>query len=752
MWAGSLRGRIRSTSTREPLFQKAGLAPRRPIFDIRQAASLAPNEVENGTTEQSSTTRNERLAKSIRIQSQAPPHLPLPPPLPYSRSSAPFLRHLQILHQSTLSSTSAHSWVVFEGLHPDLHDAIPEGLLLDLIRHQCQEGNRSERISRLMILVDVAKSTGLRLPKVELEKTAGAVLWRTKTLDEEDIDLLHRLEQLLHNGTAGRLDQIDVGLRSQWFQLTLKRYLDNAFQAQPSDYQSQVEKGRIWIRAWAAKGMLCGVDIKLQHLTFARVTQNLTNRIFKESLEFGSSLMDIEGLDVHRAVTDLLKHHIHMRARSQWLEVDRPNRVIASFLKSMDNARGSDAWIDALESLGITKEIAMLFGIPSELYDLAELGEKQQLNSSTQKILVHRLNDCNGNNTVEIARTLNRLAVACMTMDQIVKQKTVLNSHFVKATFRVFQRMATFYEDSSSNTDVRKALIFLTRRLMMLNDETILNLSVHAQRAVINALCRYSDNQAVMNLLQHTYIRSRRSETVGNFWTWDSTMRESLEHLVKHSAKLDEAEWLPFAIKAYEQWLLDGMEPLPGLEQRFASAFQATKREANAEGISRRLLDPGIPVEIRSRLVSLIKQVPESVVSEDVFRIYLRIQRNFAADAVTSIEEAEEQLRQTLTKPDVSGYGDARREVYKIVSLHLRRLGTKQISDQLVAFLIEIAQGTKPTEVMVAAIKKAVLETADRGDQRLSPQRLAGIVTSAMRWLKRDARKEENVENIGLVV
>ncbi|KAL1408535.1 hypothetical protein Q8F55_005347 [Vanrija albida] len=93
---------------------------------------------------------------ALQHMRMATPHLPLPPPLPYSPDSQPFLRHLQILSLALLSSNADESWDIYQALHPDLRPAIPDDVFVSLVT--CQIQGSGNRLPRLVELLGLARS------------------------------------------------------------------------------------------------------------------------------------------------------------------------------------------------------------------------------------------------------------------------------------------------------------------------------------------------------------------------------------------------------------------------------------------------------------------------------------------------------------------------------------------------------------------------------------------------------------------
>lgn len=82
------------------------------------------------------------------------PNLPLPPPLPWSPDSQPFLRHMHLLSLAILSESPDQSWEIYKGLHPDMLRDVPDDVFSALLNHQLQadESTKADRLGELLSL------------------------------------------------------------------------------------------------------------------------------------------------------------------------------------------------------------------------------------------------------------------------------------------------------------------------------------------------------------------------------------------------------------------------------------------------------------------------------------------------------------------------------------------------------------------------------------------------------------------------
>lgn len=143
------------------------------------------------------------------------PHLPLPPRLPYSPTSSPFLRHVAILQESLTSPDNDSSWQIFDSLDLSLHQHIPIDLLQQILCHQLQSRHPShERVT--VLLRAVASGDGC-LAKDVLQKITcvfSPPLWK---------GLVAALWSCWIDSSGGDIARIPLEMRRLWIDTAQKR-------------------------------------------------------------------------------------------------------------------------------------------------------------------------------------------------------------------------------------------------------------------------------------------------------------------------------------------------------------------------------------------------------------------------------------------------------------------------------------------------------------------------------------------------
>lgn len=176
------------------------------------------------------------------------PHLPLPPPLPWSPHSHQFHRHLQILSLALLGKDADESWGIYEALFPDLRQAIPDDVFVSLIAHQARGKVSDTASSRLMELVTVARSCGmdpLRLKTTVLLSVIKAVVHQAPYSDYWTAEAYDSLDWLWNSLVArddGMLKRSSLQLRQNWLAVMSFRYQADLAKAQGA-LEELVENG-----------------------------------------------------------------------------------------------------------------------------------------------------------------------------------------------------------------------------------------------------------------------------------------------------------------------------------------------------------------------------------------------------------------------------------------------------------------------------------------------------------------------------
>ncbi|KAI5451807.1 hypothetical protein NCC49_001453 [Naganishia albida] len=175
------------------------------------------------------------LTSFRRHEDRAPPHLPLPPTLPYQPTSMPFRRHLQILEESLLSSSAEPSWEIFEALHEDLRRRhLPPDTLRAILGKQVEgiagggAGKRQARQQWKKIgeVLGIVNECRVRAQPEDLERIIIAGLdaqgKRTagKYLGAEQLEAVWDSLVALR---SGQLDSISLSVRERWLLFRISR-------------------------------------------------------------------------------------------------------------------------------------------------------------------------------------------------------------------------------------------------------------------------------------------------------------------------------------------------------------------------------------------------------------------------------------------------------------------------------------------------------------------------------------------------
>ncbi|KAL7420204.1 hypothetical protein Q5752_005170 [Cryptotrichosporon argae] len=158
------------------------------------------------------------------------PHLPLPPPLPYSPTSVPVMRHLDALSLALLNGPD-DSWAVYSALHPSLRPFVPDATFASLLAHQLS-AKLTYRWERTAELLRLARECGMRpalLGAATLERAVACGLnevARMRPSGEAWTDSQATLKWLwagLGDALNGDYAAVGVDVRRLWVRQFLRR-------------------------------------------------------------------------------------------------------------------------------------------------------------------------------------------------------------------------------------------------------------------------------------------------------------------------------------------------------------------------------------------------------------------------------------------------------------------------------------------------------------------------------------------------
>lgn len=168
------------------------------------------------------------------LQQMQMPTLPLPPPLPWSPDSQPFLRHMHMLSLALLAESPDKSWEIYAGLHPDVLKDVPDDVFSALLSHQLHASDnvRAERVRDLLSLAAECNMDPAALGRPVIEEALQDILTsaarqvrspaRHKTrFDYKTIDWLWSSLKLLVNDD---LSEVPLIIRREWLAVSAFRY------------------------------------------------------------------------------------------------------------------------------------------------------------------------------------------------------------------------------------------------------------------------------------------------------------------------------------------------------------------------------------------------------------------------------------------------------------------------------------------------------------------------------------------------
>ncbi|BEJ17341.1 hypothetical protein CspHIS471_0607420 [Cutaneotrichosporon sp. HIS471] len=211
------------------------------------------------------------------------PHLPLPPPLPWSPDSQPFIRHMQILSLALLSPGPDESWRIYEALHPDLRSAIPDDIFSSLMARQLG-ADKSLKRERLADLANLAHVCGMDPAHLGLQsiKDILKAMFALEPADaawEGHYDTLDWLWAALFELISHDFRRIPLRMKQDWLDVTNYRFRSDLVRTHAALEHLVEHKGgvgitkaasRILLRSRSADAATIAVSLRLAAWCLAR--------------------------------------------------------------------------------------------------------------------------------------------------------------------------------------------------------------------------------------------------------------------------------------------------------------------------------------------------------------------------------------------------------------------------------------------------------------------------------------------------
>lgn len=211
-----------------------------------------------------------------RHEDRAPPHLPLPPTLPYQPTSTPFRRHLQILEESLLSSSAEPSWEIFTALHEDLRRRhLPPDTLRAILAKQVDgisvggrsQGRQWKKVREVLEILDECGVLG-RPEDLERIIIAGINEQGKRTAGKYlKANQVHAVWNSLVAIHAHRLHNISLPARERWLLFRLSSSKNQRVETNRGEIHHDVQSElRAEWRRLASQGFSKGITISRQIL------------------------------------------------------------------------------------------------------------------------------------------------------------------------------------------------------------------------------------------------------------------------------------------------------------------------------------------------------------------------------------------------------------------------------------------------------------------------------------------------------
>ncbi|KAJ9096342.1 hypothetical protein QFC21_005162 [Naganishia friedmannii] len=418
-----------------------------------------------------------------RTEERSPPHLPLPPPLPYAPTSTPFLRHVQILEESLLSPCPEASWNIFIALHEDLRKThLPPDTLRALLSKQVGRvghavGEINIRWHNVVHILDIMQSMGVRGNREDLETIISKAIdvGGTRKTKKLKYDILLSIWNALSEAHTGRLQSITPRARERWLMYRLRKCRPQAKQ-KPSESHVLGALRAEW-RQLAVQGFFQRITLPFHVATILFEDYRLHIKEIMETLR----LVHDNGGIITLEARSVWREHLESRLA----DFDTPDIQTYEYMTQvmgtdsmarMDpfDALVRDALHEAIADItGGVNAIALLLYLPSE-----STGSTRQLEGSSQasyEKALHfarrRIKRIPTQPTEEQApHVVTTLAFGAVIIKDAINQGEPISDHLVVTVFRGFKYLPGWLRtDDRYARRLQFALVLLMRSLRRRN-------------------------------------------------------------------------------------------------------------------------------------------------------------------------------------------------------------------------------------------------------------------------------------------
>lgn len=456
-----------------------------------------------------------------RHEDRPPPHLPLPPTLPYQPTSTPFRRHLQILEESLLSSSAEPSWEIFEALHEDLRRShLPPGTLRAMLGKQV-EGiagagkNQAWQWKKVAEILEILDGCGVLARAEDLERIiiAGIDEQGKRTAGKYlKADQLQSIWNSLVAIRAGQLHTINLVARERWLLFRTSRAkrqrMGNNRGEIHHDLQSELRSE--W-RRLASQGLFKGLAVSEQLLKAFRGDYLAHVKDIIETLRVVHQHGGTVPLDAVRFVWG---NHLHERVTSFEPPDPAAYHFVAESLSTNAPTPGSfdalsrDALQQAISHVtGNVQETALSLYLPSD--KSTTLSEESRSFDQALDTARRRIKHIPTQPTEsQTPAVVTSLGFGALLVKASVANGVDVPDSVVTVLFRGFKHLPSrIRTDERYATRLTSALVLLVQALRQ-QDRT-LKRWIGVWPVMLDAIAGYSTDRHVRDALQQTMFLYR---------------------------------------------------------------------------------------------------------------------------------------------------------------------------------------------------------------------------------------------------
>lgn len=460
-----------------------------------------------------------------RHEDRPPPHLPLPPTLPYQPTSTPFRRHLQVLEESLLSSSPEPSWEIFTAIHEDLRrQHVPADTLRSVLAKQVNglshtDNKRKARWRKLHDVLTIMEENGICGRSEDLDNIIVAAIddqGRRVTSHQFSIGRIGTVWADLASIHGESLQNISLRARERWLLFRMSQLRSEPRRTCGTDNEKFDKMRNEWHRL-ASKGFFRGFNVSDTYLQGFRTEYQEHVREILEMLRAVYDNFGIIPLDTLRYVW---QNHLEARVRV----FEPPEPQLYRFMEDISTARQTTAGgsFDAAlqESLALATEeltgnvpvTALSLYLPSG--KMMEESASDQISSSN----LQRALDLTRRRLKHISRhpaeaqsssIVNTLGFAALLVESAVAKGVSVSDSFVLAACRAFKYLPTkIRADPRYASRLHSALLLLCRSLR--RQDNSLKQWTTVWPDMLEAISSYAGRSGKRDLLSQTIVIYRQ--------------------------------------------------------------------------------------------------------------------------------------------------------------------------------------------------------------------------------------------------